>query len=97
MLSREGVLTALLLEQYGFALHNSEFIDAICLRYGFMPSHIASYCVCGKDFSLSHDQLPTRCFSNFRHNESRDLTASLMSEVCHDVQLEPRCIPYLVK
>ena len=24
-----------------------------------------------------------------RHNEIRDLTASLMLEVCHDVQIEP--------
>ena len=28
-----------------------------------------------------------------RHNEVRDLTASLLSEVCGDVQIEPTLIP----
>jgi len=44
-------LSPLFLEQYGFVLHKGEFIDAICLRYGYLPSHPI---VCGKDFSLSH-------------------------------------------
>jgi len=30
-------ISALPLEQYGFALHKGEFIDAICLRYGYLP------------------------------------------------------------
>ena len=46
-------LSALLLEQYGFALHKGEFIDAICLRYAFTPSLLPSHCMCGKDFILS--------------------------------------------
>ena len=30
-----------------------------------------------------------RGFINIRHNYERDLTAKLLSEVCHDVQVEP--------
>ena len=75
---------------YGFALHKGEFIDAICLRYGFTPSLLPSHCVCGKDFTLSHAlSCPHGAFPIIRHNEVRDLTASLMTEVCHDVQVEP--------
>ena len=39
-------LSALPLEHYGFALHKGEFIDAVCLRYGFTPSLLPSHCVC---------------------------------------------------
>jgi len=42
-------LSALPLERYGFALHKGEFIDAICFRYGYLPSWLPSHCVCGKD------------------------------------------------
>ena len=28
-----------------------------------------------------------------RHNELRDLTAGLLQEVCHDVQVEPPLLP----
>ena len=46
--------------------------------------------VCGKDFTLSYAlNCPHGAFPIIRHNEVRDLTASLMTEVCHDVQVEP--------
>ena len=32
-------------------------------------------------------------FINTRHNDVRDLTAILLSEVCHDVQVEPTLLP----
>ena len=32
-------------------------------------------------------------FSTIRHNEKRDLTASLLSEVCHNVAIEPHLQP----
>ena len=32
-------------------------------------------------------------FINIRHNDVRDLTAKLLSEVCHDVQIEPALLP----
>ena len=75
-------LSALPLEQYGFSLHKGEFIDAICLRYGFTPSLLPSHCVCGKDFTLSHAiSCPYGAFPIIQHNEVRDLTACLMTSV----------------
>jgi len=32
---------------------------------------------------------PTGGFPTIRHNEIRDLTAALLTEVCHDVAIEP--------
>jgi len=87
-------LSALPLEQYGFALHKGEFIYAICLRYGYLPSRLPSHCLCGKDFSLSHAlSCPHGAFPIIRHNEIRNLTANLMSEVTHNVQLGPQLHP----
>ena len=47
-------LSALPLNQYGFSLNKGEFVDALCLCYGFAPPNLPSHCVCGKDFSMSH-------------------------------------------
>ena len=33
------------------------------------------------------------CFITLRHNEVRDITASVLNEVCKDVELEPLLIP----
>ena len=46
--------------------------------------------MCGKDFTLSHFlSCPHGAFPIIWHNEVRDLTATLMTKVCHDVQVEP--------
>ena len=59
-----------------------------------MPSRLPSHSVCGKDFSLSHTLSCSHgVFPIIRHNEIRNLTASLMSEVCHNVQIEPQLHP----
>ena len=43
-------------------------------------------CVCGKPFCVEHAfTCPCGGFPSIRHNEVRDLTASLLSEVCSDV------------
>ena len=47
-------LSAIPIEQYGFALNKTDFTDALCLRYGWIPSDLPSHCVCGKAFSVSH-------------------------------------------
>ena len=68
--------------------------DALCLRYGWIPSHPPSHCVCVKAFSVSHAfSCPHGAFPIIRHNDIRDLTARLLSEVCHDVQVESHLQP----
>ena len=87
-------LSAIPIEQHGFALHKTDFTDALCLRYGWIPPHLPSHCVCGKAFTVSHAfSCPHGAFPIIRHNDVRDLTAKLMSEVCHDVQVEPHLQP----
>ena len=83
-------LSAIPIEQDGFALHKTDFTDALCLRFGCSPSHLPSHCVCSKAFSVSHAfSCPHGVFPILHHNDARDLTMKLMSEVCHDVQVEP--------
>ena len=87
-------LTVVPMKAHGFALHKGDFQDAIALRYGWVPSRLPLKCVCGSTFtvehamSCSHGGLPSH-----RHNELRDLTASLLAEVCTDVKTEPDLQP----
>ena len=87
-------LTSLPLEEFGFTLHKGAFRDAIALRYGWQPSYSPSNCACGTNFSVEHAlSCPKGGFPTIRHNEIRDLTANLMTEVCHDVCVEPTLQP----
>lgn len=87
-------LTSLPLEDFGFSLHKSAFRDAIALRYGWSPLQTASHCACGVPFTVQHAlSCPRGGFPTLRHNEVRDFTALLMSEVCHDVSIEPHLQP----
>ena len=87
-------LTTLPIDENGFTLHKSAFCDAIALRYGWLPSNIPSTCTCGKSFTVEHAlSCPLGGFPSIRHNEIRDLTANLMTEVCHNVSIEPHLQP----
>ena len=87
-------LTTLPLEEFGLTLHKGAFRDAIALRYGWQPALTPSTCACGTSFSVEHAlSCPMGGFPIVRHNEVRDLTAKLMSEVCHDVCIEPTLQP----
>ena len=87
-------LTSLPLQEFGFTLHKGAFRDAIALRYGWQPSLVPSTCACGSNFSVEHAlSCPKGGFPIIRHNEVRDFTANLLSEVCHDVCVEPTLQP----
>ena len=67
------------------------FRDALFLRYEWLPSGVLSECVSGKAFLVEHALLCTRGgFPTLRHNEVRDLTTSLLTEVCFNVAIEPK-------
>ena len=87
-------LTALPIEDFGFTLHKGAFRDALALRYGWCPTKVPSHCACGQPFSVSH---ALSChmggYPSIRHNEIRDLTANLLSVVCHGVSTEPHLQP----
>ena len=83
-------LSALPISEHGFALHKGAFRDALCLRYDWRPSHLPSHCVCGQHFTIKHALSCSRDgFPSIRHNEIRNITADLLSGVCHSVGTEP--------
>ena len=83
-------LSVLPIDEHGFALHKGAFRDALCLRYGWRPQHLPSHCVCDHQFTVEHALSCSRGgFPSIRHNEIRDITADLLSEVCHNVGTEP--------
>ena len=87
-------LSVLPLEEHKFVLHKTAFRDEIALRYGWTPSNIPSHCVCGQAFSLQHAlSCPREGYPSIRHNELRDITASLLKETCHGVATEPSLQP----
>ena len=87
-------LSTLPIEEHGFALHKGAFRDALCLRYGWKPSHLPSHCSCGKQFTVEHAlNCPRGGFPSIRHNEIRDVTADLLSDICHGVGTEPHLQP----
>ena len=87
-------LTVLPWQEHGFSLHKAAFHDAVALRYGWDPARLPQHCSCGTRFSI--DLLfscPKGGFITIRHNEIHDLTANLLTEVCYEVQVEPRLQP----
>ena len=70
-------------------LHKGEFRNALCLRYGWNLRSTPTLCNCGTSFSVDHAMtchmggIPT-----IRHNEIRDITATLLTEICHNVAIE---------
>ena len=93
MSSEKGALpwlSVLPIEEHGFSLHRGAFCDALCLRYGWLPVGLPSKCVCGNRFTVNHAMnCSSGGFPTIRHNELRDFTAIVLSEVCHDVAIEP--------
>ena len=76
------------------ALHKAAFRDALSLRYGWAIKNSPSHCSCSHAFNIAHALLcPTGGYPSIRHNEVRDITASLLMEVCHSVSIEPHLQP----
>lgn len=83
-------LTSLPIKEHGFSLHKGAFVDALALRYGWPISKAPTSCECGARFAVDHLlSCPRGGFPSLRHNEIRDFTATLLTEVCSDVKVEP--------
>ena len=75
-------------------MHKCAFRDALALWYGWPLQNPPSHCTCGYPFNVDHAlTCKTGGFPAIRHNEVRDITASLLSEVCHGVTIEPHLQP----
>ena len=87
-------MPALPIQDHGFTLHKSAFRNTVCLRYGWELKQLPSHCLCGKLLNIEHaPSCPTGEFPIIRHNEIRDITVSLMTEVYHSVSVEPLLQP----
>ena len=97
MASEKGAsswVVTLPIAEHNFALHKGSFRDALCLRYGWKPTRMPSHCVCGCNFSVEHAfSCPTGALPSIRHNDIRDLTAGLLTEVFPNVAIEPDLQP----
>ena len=83
-------LTTLPIKEHGFCLHKGAFADTLALRYGWAPTKTPTHCVRGAVFAIEPLlSCPCGGFPSLRHNEIRDLTATLLPEVRNDVQVEP--------
>ena len=66
------------------------FKDALALKYGWAPSRTPTSCARGANFTVEHVlSCPRGGLISIRHNEIRDITANVLSEVCNDVWVEP--------
>ena len=78
----------------GFELTKQQFWDSIRLRYGWSIANLPTPCACGSTYTIQHSMsCKKRGFINILQKDVRDLTAKLLSEVCHDVQVEPTLLP----
>ena len=97
LLSAKGAsswLTVLPLREHGFWLNKRDFWDALALRYGWQLDAVPASCVCGSDFTPDHAMICSfGGYPTIRHNELRDIIGSLLSEVCHNVAIEPHLQP----
>ena len=87
-------LTTFPIEEFGFSLHKGAFANALALRYGWTPTRIPVSCVCGSSFMVEHVlSWPRGGFSILCHNEILDVMVNLLTEVCHNVRIEPDLQP----
>ena len=86
-------LTTLPIQEHGFSLHKGAFRDALALRYGWTPANLLAHCACGNKLTVEHAfSCAKGGFPSIRHNEIKDITATLLTEVCH-VSIEPDLQP----
>ena len=87
-------LTVLPITEFGFELSKQQFWDSIRLRYGWENSNLPTSCPCGSKFDIQHSlSCKKGSFAYIRHNDLRDLTSDIMSEVCKDTESEPKLTP----
>jgi len=78
------------LQGHNFSLHKTTFHNVVALRYGWDPARLPQHYACSAKFSVENSfTCPKDGFPSICHNEVRDLTASLLTEVCSEVEVDP--------
>ena len=73
-------------------LHKGDFIDAVCIRYGWPPPKLPALCKCGAAFDVQHAlDCMLGGFRIIQHNETRDTMAQCMRDAGYPaVEVEPQ-------
>ena len=84
-------LSMIPMRKFNNVLNKQQFWDSIRLRYGWPIAVLPVSCSCReKGFNVQHAMSYKKGgFVTMRHNEVREITATLLSDVCKDVELEP--------
>ena len=78
------------MHELNYVLNKQQSWDSIGLRYGWPILGLPVSCSCGESFNVQHVMLCKKGeFVTLRHNKVRDITATLLSDVFKDVELEP--------
>ena len=90
-----SIFSCIPLVKYRFAFTNKrDFTDLVRMRYRMDLRNLPRTCACGAKYSLDHSQV---CrlggFVHMRHDESKNLFASLARQVYKDVEVEPPLVP----
>jgi len=86
-------LSTLLIKAIGYALNKQEFMDAICMRYGWKEkAYPPTVLVEGETLWITAS-CKLGGYTKMRHNSVRDSEAQIMREVCRDVQIELTLLP----
>ena len=75
------------IEGHGFLLHNGDFRQVVCLRYGLQPTNLPST---SRSFTIEHalnrhTHTHRRLSYTLRHNEVRVFRVNVMIKAYHDV------------
>ena len=92
LLQRKGTssrLAILPLYDYGFYLHKEEFCDSLCLRYEWSLTNTSQTCNCAATLTVCHAMVCHMGGLTTQHSKIWDITASLVTEVCHNVTTKP--------
>ena len=80
--------------EHGFELSKQQFWDLVRLRYGWEITNRQTFCPCGNKFDIQHSMSCKKGgFVSIRHNDLGDPTARIVSEVCKDIDIEPKLLP----
>ena len=82
-------LSVIPMQEPNYVLNKQQFWDSIRKLYGWPIPGLPVSCSCGEGFNVQHTvSCKKGGLVTMRHNEVRDKIATLLSDVCKDVELE---------
>ena len=86
-----GWISSLPLEEEEYVLNKQLFWDLTQIRYGWELTRLPENCVFGVKFGFQHAlSCKKDGFVTIRLNQVRNIAATLLNEICNDVQIEPQ-------